>query len=87
MSSPQALPIVCASARRRASERGKPAIDAAVDDAESEVVEIFSSGCPSSPASSRNIFILIVHRSLITRRCILAQINLLEDLMFLVASS
>jgi hypothetical protein len=52
-----------------------------------KVVKIFSVGCPSSPASNRNIFILVVHRSLITRRCILVQIDFLEGLTFFVASS
>jgi hypothetical protein len=45
------------------------AVDAAVDDIESEVVKIYFLDCPSSPTSSRNIFILVIHRRLITPRC------------------
>jgi hypothetical protein len=36
------------------------AVDAAVDDVEDEVDGYFSPGCPSSSASSRNIFIQVV---------------------------
>jgi hypothetical protein len=44
MSSPRALPIVCANVRRRAPECGKAAVDDdVVDDVEDEVVEIFFS--------------------------------------------
>jgi hypothetical protein len=47
----------CAATSPRALQA---AVDIAVDDVESELVEIFSSGCPSSPASSRNIFLRVV---------------------------
>jgi hypothetical protein len=40
-----------------------------VDNVEDEVVKIFSSSYPSSPTSSRNIFILVVRHRLITPRC------------------
>jgi hypothetical protein len=59
MSSPRALPIACASARRRAPERGKPVDVDVVDDVEEdEVVEIFFFGL--SAQSSQNIFSRVV---------------------------
>jgi hypothetical protein len=44
----------CAAASPRAWQA---AVDAAVDDVEDDVVEIFFLDCPSSSASSRNIFL------------------------------
>jgi hypothetical protein len=59
----------CAAAIPRAHQA---AVDAAVDDADSEVVEIFSLGCPGSHAShrcSRNIFLQVVLSSPCNSRC------------------
>jgi hypothetical protein len=53
-----------------------------VDDVEDEVVTIFSSGSPSSLASSRNIFLQFVRAAVVIRQCRLLLIYLMSSLTF-----